>query len=427
MTYTESAPGSDPRGTTQPSTQSDGTRYIDHVHEVFRRWLGDHYDLAALDAMVAVAACTHLDGDPPWLLLVSGPGNAKTETVMSLAGVTRLIVSTISSEAALLSGSPKRETTAESTGGLLREVGARGILVVKDFTSILSMNRDLRSQVLAALREIYDGRWDRRVGADGGRVMSWQGRLILVGAVTTAYDSAHAVIASMGDRFALLRLDSANGATRQAAHRQALANVGYEEQMRRDLADAVSQLLHAMDSGLAKVDAAAGDLLGDLANLVTLARTAVERDYKGDVIDAHAPEMPTRFAKMLGQIVRGALAVGMDQAAAVSVAVRVAGDSMPPLRLAILGDVLENPGTNVADVGKRLDRPWSTVNREIDGLHMLGLLTKKQEGETARRYSLSEQVDTDALRVLVTRNVSNPFIELKTQLTDISGEAKTLF
>ena len=29
------------------------------------------------------------------------------------------------------------------------------------------------------------------------------------------------------------------------------------------------------------------------ADLVTLARTGVEYDYRGDVIDAHAPEMPT--------------------------------------------------------------------------------------------------------------------------------------
>jgi hypothetical protein len=39
-----------------------------------------------------------------------------------------------------------------------------------DFTSILSQNRDTRGQVLAALREVYDGSWDRPVGADGGKV-----------------------------------------------------------------------------------------------------------------------------------------------------------------------------------------------------------------------------------------------------------------
>ena len=48
-----------------------------------------------------------------------------------------------------------------------------------------------------------------------------------------------------------------------------------------------------------------------LANVVTWARTGVERDYKGAVVEAHAPEMLTRFGKQLGQVVRGAVSLGM--------------------------------------------------------------------------------------------------------------------
>jgi hypothetical protein len=39
----------------------------------------------------------------------------------------------------------------------------RGVLVIKDVTSIISANRDLRATVLAALREVYDGRWSRNM------------------------------------------------------------------------------------------------------------------------------------------------------------------------------------------------------------------------------------------------------------------------
>ena len=51
------------------------------------------------------------------------------------------------------------------------------------------MNPDIRAQVLAALREIYDGRWYRDVGTDGGRTLEWTGRIAVVGAVTTAWDT----------------------------------------------------------------------------------------------------------------------------------------------------------------------------------------------------------------------------------------------
>src|SRR5262249_11721491 len=112
-------------------------------HEIFQKWLGDEYDLATLDAVLAVAAAERLPGDPPWLLIISGSGNAKTETVMATSGLGAHVVSTIASEAALLSATPRKQKAANATGGLLRKIGDRGILAIKDVTSILSMNREL--------------------------------------------------------------------------------------------------------------------------------------------------------------------------------------------------------------------------------------------------------------------------------------------
>ena len=88
----------------------------------------------------------------------------------------------------------------------------------------------MRGRVLAALREIYDGRWERNVGTDGGQTLTWTGRIVVVGAVTTAWDAAHAVIAAMGDRFVLIRADSSTAA-RQVRH-QAIRNTGGETAMR---------------------------------------------------------------------------------------------------------------------------------------------------------------------------------------------------
>src|SRR5262245_3493406 len=42
-------------------------------------------------------------------------------------------------------------------GGLLRQIGDFGILALKDFGSILSMRPDAKAELLAALRELYDG------------------------------------------------------------------------------------------------------------------------------------------------------------------------------------------------------------------------------------------------------------------------------
>ncbi|HEY1439515.1 MAG TPA: hypothetical protein VGF65_01440, partial [Mycobacterium sp.] len=285
---------------------------LKEAHKVFHRWLGDDYDTDALDAELAVAAVERFgDGsDPVWLLIISGPGAAKTETVQALDGVGAVVTSAITGEAALLSATPKKDRAKDATGGLLRKIGDRGLLVVKDVTSILSMNTDTRAKVMAALREIYDGRWYREVGSDGGQTLKWEGRLVVIGAVTTAWDTHHAVIATMGDRFLLIRIDSS--VARIASGRRAIGNTGDEAAMRAELGAAVAGVIAGMDTKPITVTDEETEKLLRAADLVTLARTGVVTDYRGDVIDSHAPEMPTRFAKQLTQIVRGGVAIGMD-------------------------------------------------------------------------------------------------------------------
>jgi hypothetical protein len=377
---------------------------IADVHATFRTWLGNEYDLGALDAVLAAAAVEQLDGDPAWLLVISGSGNAKTETVAALTGAGALMTSTITSEGALISASSAKEKTKDSNGGLLRRIGDRGVFVIKDFTSILSMNRDLRNQVVGALREIYDGYWERNVGTDGGRALSWTGRLVMIGAATTAYDAAHSVIASMGDRFALVRMDSTTG--RMAAGRQALSNVGKETDMRKDLATTTGRLLRHLDTTRAELTETDMETLLDAANLVTLSRTAVERDYRGDPVEAHAPEMPTRFAKQLGQILRGALACGHPHDHALQTALRVARDSIPPLRAAILADIGEHPQSACRDVVKRLQRPRTTIDRALQELHLIGLLhiVEATPGglDMSWRYELAGDVSPVLIKSLMT-------------------------
>jgi hypothetical protein len=350
---------------------------LEQAHAVFTKWLGADYDTDALDAVLATLAAEQLDGDPLWLLLISGPGNAKTETVQAAAGVGAIVTSTISSDAGLLSATPAKERAKGANGGLLRLLEPRGVLVVKDVTSILSMDRNLRGTVLAALREVHDGAWYRDVGTDGGRRLQWKGRIAVIGAVTTAWDAAHAVVSTMGDRFVLIRMDSTTG--RMPAGRKAIRNTGDERTMRAELAAAVTGVVAGMDRGAITVTDVESDRILEAADLVTLARTGVEYDYRGDVIDAHAPEMPTRFAKQLAQVMRGAVAIGVDRPDALRLAIRCARDSMPPLRLLIIDDLATHPHSTASDVRKRINKPRATVDRQLQALHMLGVCECDEE------------------------------------------------
>jgi hypothetical protein len=377
---------------------------LDELHSIFRKWFGKEYDLDAIDAVIATGAAERLDGDPLWLLIVSGPGAAKTETVQALSGCGAHVTSTIQSEGALLSATFQQGRSKKATGGLLRKIGARGILVIKDVTTILSGVRDARATVLAALREVYDGRYERNVGSAGGQTLTWEGRIAIVGAVTTVWDSAHAVVAVMGDRFVLLRIDSDVG--REESGLRSISNTGSEVQMRKELADAVGGLVAHASTEVPALTIEETRRLVKAADIVTLNRTAVERDFQGNVVNSHAPEMPTRFAKQLAQMLRGGVAVGMSRERAMELAIRCARDSIPPLRREIILDVASHPNTNPGDVRRRLNKPWTTVKREMEGLHMLGTLHCDEDtipgygggkDKTVWRYRLAPEFDRATL------------------------------
>jgi hypothetical protein len=135
--------------------------------------------------------------------------------------------------------------------------------------------------------------------------------------------------------------------------------------------------------------------------LVTRARTGVDYDYKGNVIDAHAPEVPTRFAKQLQQVVRGAVAIGVPRGEALKLAIRCARDSMPPLRLSIIDDLAANSESSTSDIRKRINKLWSTVDRQLQAVHMLEVLgcDEVPYGDDKHRwlYSIAEDINPSAL------------------------------
>jgi len=127
--------------------------------------------------------------------------------------------------------------------------------------------------------------------------------------------------------------------------------------------------------------------------------------------------MPTRFAKQLAQMVRGAIALGMGRDAALRLALRCASDSIPQLRLEILLDLAKHPRSRAIDTVRNIGKPYRTIRRELEGLHTLGPLLCQEEqsvadeDKTIWRYSLAAGFDRDTLLTMARLRPSKPVAE----------------
>lgn len=364
---------------------------IAQVEKVYAKHLHDGDKVTTRVVHAVYVANMVLAGDPVWMFLVGGSGHGKTERLVPLAIMPRVMLSsTLSGEAALLSATARKDRAEHAHGGLLRRIGDKGILVCKDFTSVLEMDRTARGQVLAALREVYDGRWDRDVGAEGGQTLTWQGKCGFLAGCTTAIDRAHSVMNDMGPRSLFVRLARADLDKLAAS---ALDQMGHESRMRDEMAEATAGLLtHLTGSPHEVTPETRAGLIG-LANLVSQGRSPVHRDYKGEIELIMDSEAPTRIIKQLGQIWRacGVLCLGTDDSW--EVVRRCALDSIPKLRGAVIRYLAGHAdGADTTAIGIGVVHPSRTVKRALEDLEAHGVVERKSAGQGhAHTWTLTEQ------------------------------------
>jgi DNA-binding MarR family transcriptional regulator len=364
---------------------------LEHVVKTFQRWLHlPHTD--PLLAVLAAVAANLLTGDPVWLLLVGPPGSGKSELLQSLGALPNVHPAATLTEAALLSGTPKKEHSTGAKGGLLREIGDFGIIIAKDFGSVLSMNRDGRAALLAALREVYDGSWTRHVGTDGGRTLPWAGKVGLVAGVTPTIDRHHAVMGSMGERFILFRLPEVDE-NEQAA--RALAHVGKETSMRRELSESVALLFSAGLGEPRELTDEDRRRLIALATLTVRCRSSVERDgYTREIELIPDAEAPTRLVVVLAQLLAGLDAIGATRQDAWRVVTKASLDSIPATRRSVMEVLLEaTKPIATPKLAERLGYPTPTAKRALEDLtaHRIARRASRGTGQTADTWEITER------------------------------------
>jgi hypothetical protein len=256
--------------------------------------------------------------------------------------------------------------------------------VLKDFGSILSMRADNKAETLACLREIFDGHWTRHIGTDGGKTLSWKGKVGLLFGATGVIDAHYSVIGAMGDRFLLSRLaPMAEGQFDRALDHQGLVT----KQMRDELADAVAGLFAGKRPEPQKISKDEIRRIDRVVSLVVRLRGAVERDRNSREIEAvYGAEGTARIGLALERLLAGLDTLGVYRETALAVVTMVALDSVPPLRRSAYEHLCKAKtltgyeAEETTNIAKALDLPTSTVRRALEDLAAYRLVKRETQG-----------------------------------------------
>lgn len=345
----------------------------------FQTWM--HLpDLAPLYAVLGVAVA-HREHFPPLYLMLTGPpSSGKSELVMSLSDVPGVVKSSRITVPALLSGTPKRDAVKSATGGIMRQIGASGILALKDFTSVLSEPVESMKDVMGALREIADGSWSRPFGSDGGRVEDWKGKMSLITACTPVIDQHHQAMSSLGERFILLRYPETDGMHEAG---KAVLNDNMDE-MREALSSAMKRFL-AREFSPVRMNASQSTRVVSMAVLAAKCRSSVPRHaFTRDVEDTPSAEYPARLTKALMALWCGMRSAGVNESRAWKIIGRVAQDSMPRARSLTFNWLAGQNGSGSDNQLTRLSEyircSKSATRRVLEDLALHGVLESSRNG-----------------------------------------------
>ena len=297
-----------------------------------------------LYVVLGTLAGNMMKGNPIWMMLVGSPSSGRTlvlETLEHIEGIH--IIGAIKSPSSLISGVSKKDVVKGATGGILRSIGDHGMMVMKDFTSMLSMPREAMAESIGALREIYDGRYSRPLGADGGRVLEWTGKVGFIGACTPELDRHSKAIGDLGERWVYYRYVSDDGED-YGKTMKALANRNPKammEELRSRVGSFIGTLnaewnsQGGMDSR--ELTQREASKVYALAAIVTSVRSGAPRDWGTREINGFAvKEGSARVGTVLGQLYLGLEAIGLAEGERWRIVQKVAMDSAPQLRMAVV-------------------------------------------------------------------------------------------
>jgi len=364
---------------------------LDDVYRVFKKWLYlDSTD--GIDIMLATYLSQQIDGEPVWMFIVGPPGSAKTETLSSLSWLDNSYITSSVTPHSLISGANWKDGADPS---LIPRLDGK-VMVIKDFTSILSMRDTDKDEIFGILRDAFDGKCGKEFG--NGVVRKYESRFTVLAAVTPSIYALSSTHTALGERFLKFAVsDNLNHLHENDIIERAITNINRETAMRDELADVVHAFL-TRRVGLDPIAMAALPTLSDtlrekiiaLARFGARMRGSVTRDsYRNDIVTSRpSAEVATRLGKQLAKlcqalaVLHGRRHVTLEDYRLVK---KVMLDTIPQRTEDVLRNILLTcPGADdtisTSEVSNKTRYPHATVGRILQDLTVLDI-TRRNVGK----------------------------------------------
>lgn len=354
-------------------------------------------DKGVVKFLCASVLSHYLSGPPVWSFLVGPPSSGKTALLDGIANIkNNYSISSLTTKT-FISGMKKHDQETS-----LLHIIKNGLLTLKDFTSILGMHQEEKKELFSQLREIFDGKINKRFGT--GLAVNWEGKITLIAGVTEAIYQAHEVFSSMGERFAMYSLDlpdrynvayhtlGKNSDTVEMRQEIQLAFNAYFDEM---LAQPINE--YDIDEDL-RVE------LSELSEFATRARSAVERDWrspKKDITHVYRPEMPARFARQLKAMAQSLMIINENNKLEnidFQILHKMSLDSINFTRRAALRELARYDKVTTAGLATKIHYPTDTTRRLLEDLNALEVC-ERIKGSNKDEWQLKNSYKKIVLRL----------------------------